>query len=124
MFELNYEAREKKTRMAEVWQAAEKSAKLGSKIESNLERNGGVLEKTVEKEVDYTPKRRLSGEKIPRRKKGFFTRNSNGYVSSLWDGPRNGLCFDTMTWPQTIGIPRLFQLDLTSKNMLFIYLIK
>ena len=53
--------------------AAEKSAKLGSKIESNLERNGGVLEKTVEKEVDYTPKRRLSGEKIPRRKKGFFT---------------------------------------------------
>ena len=72
MFELNYEAREKKTRMAEVWQAAEKSAKLGSKIESNLERNGGVLEKTVEKEVDYTPKRRLSGEKIPRRKKGFL----------------------------------------------------
>ena len=51
--------------------AAEKSAKLGSKIESNLERNGVVLEKTVE-EVDYTPKRRLSGEKIPRRKKGFL----------------------------------------------------
>ena len=76
---------------------AEKSAKLGSKIESNLDRNGVVLEKTVE-EVDYTPKRRLSGEKIPRRKKGFFTRNSNGYVSSLWDGPRNGLCvcFNTM----------------------------
>ena len=102
MFELNYEAREKKTRMAEVWQAAEKSAKLGSKIESNLERNGGVLEKTVEKEVDYTPKRRLSGEKIPRRKKGFF------YTKFQW------ICFLFVGWTKKWSLLR--HDDLASNN--------
>ena len=74
--------------------AAEKSAKLGSKIESNLERNGGVLEKTVEKEVDYTPKRRLSGEKIPRRKKGFF------YMKFQW------ICFLFVGWTKKWSLLR------------------
>ena len=74
--------------------AAEKSAKLGSKIESNLERNGGVLEKTVEKEVDYTPKRRLSGEKIPRRKKGFF------YTKFQW------ICFLFVGWTKKWSLLR------------------